>query len=73
MGEEAPNRRGMSDWLSMECPEHLILGTSAGQMRPDAELRQRSVEVEALPTDDAVCRYGEFDPRRTAATLHLAC
>jgi hypothetical protein len=43
-------------------------------MRPDAEtlerLRQRGVEVEALPTDEAVRRYGELDPHRTAASLH---
>jgi hypothetical protein len=30
------------------------------------ELRQRRVEVEALPADEAVGRYGELDPRRTA-------
>jgi hypothetical protein len=46
-------------------------------MRPDPEtlneLRQRGVEVEALPTDEAVRRYGELDPRRTAAALHLTC
>jgi hypothetical protein len=61
-----------------ELPERLILGTGAyGQMRPDPEtldeLRQRGVEVEALPTDAAVRRYGELDPRRTAAALHLTC
>jgi hypothetical protein len=46
-------------------------------MRPDPEaveqLRQRGVEVEALPTGEAVHRYGELDPRRTAAALHLTC
>jgi hypothetical protein len=31
------------------------------------------VEVEALPTGDAVSRYLELDPRRTAAALHLTC
>ena len=61
-----------------ELPEHLVVGTGAyGQMRPDSEalneLRQRGVEVEALPTDEAVRRYGELDPRRTAAALHLTC
>jgi hypothetical protein len=61
-----------------ELPERLIVGTGAyGQMRPDPEtldeLRQRGVEVEALPTDAAVRRYGELDPRRTAAALHLTC
>jgi hypothetical protein len=61
-----------------DLPEHLIVGTGAyGQMRPDSEalneLRQRGIEVEALPTDEAVHRYGELDPRRTAAALHLTC
>ena len=59
-------------------PERLLVGTGAyGQMRPDPEaveqLRERGVEVEALPTGDAVRRYGELDPRRTAAALHLTC
>ncbi len=61
-----------------ELPERLIVGTGAyAQMRPDPEaldqLRQRGVEVEALPTDEAVRRYGELDPRCTAAALHLTC
>lgn len=61
-----------------ELPERLVVGMGAyGQMRPDPEaleqLRQRGVEVEALPTDEAVRRYGELDPRRTAAALHLTC
>jgi hypothetical protein len=61
-----------------ELPERLVVGTGAyGQMRPDPEtlerLRQRGVEVEALPTDEAVRRYGELDPHCTAAALHLTC
>lgn len=61
-----------------ELPEHLVVGTGAhGQMRPDPEvveqLRSRGVEVEALTTAEAVSRYGELDPRRTAAALHLTC
>jgi hypothetical protein len=61
-----------------ELPERLVVGTGAyGQMRPDPgtleQLRQRGVEVEALPTEEAVRRYGELDPRRTAAALHLTC
>lgn len=61
-----------------ELPERLVVGTGAyGQLRPDPEaidqLRQRGVEVEALPTDEAVRRYGELDPRRAAAALHLTC
>jgi hypothetical protein len=61
-----------------ELPERLLVGTGAhGQLRPDEEalneLRQRGIEVEALPTDEAVRRYRELDPRRTAAALHLTC
>ena len=61
-----------------ELPSRLVVGTGAyGRMRPDpevlAQLRQRGVEVEVLPTDEAVRRYGELDPRRTAAALHLTC
>jgi hypothetical protein len=61
-----------------ELPEHLLVGTGAyGQMRPDPEtleqLRERGIEVEALPTGEAVRRYGQLDPRRTAAALHLTC
>jgi hypothetical protein len=66
------------DAVVEELPERLVVGTGAyGQMRPDPEaldeLRQRGVEVEALPTDEAVRLYGELDPRRTAAALHLTC
>ena len=61
-----------------ELPEHLILGTGAsGRMRPDPgtidELRNRGIQVEVLPTDRAVARYGELDPGRAAAALHLTC
>jgi hypothetical protein len=61
-----------------ELPEYLLIGTGAhGQMRPEREtleqLRERGVEVEMLPTGEAVRRYGELDPRRTAAALHLTC
>ena len=61
-----------------ELPKRLVVGTGAyGQMRPDPEalneLRQQGVEVEALPTDEAVRRYGELDPRCAAAALHLTC
>jgi hypothetical protein len=61
-----------------ELPERLVVGTGAyGRMRPEPEalreLGHRGVEVEALPTDEAVHRYGELDPRRTAAALHLTC
>jgi hypothetical protein len=61
-----------------ELPERLVVGTGAyGQMTPDTEalerLRARGIEVEALPTADAVQRYLELDPGRTAAALHLTC
>jgi hypothetical protein len=61
-----------------ELPERLVVGTGAyGQMRPEPDaleqLRKRGIEVEALPTGEAVSRYGELDPRRTAAALHLTC
>jgi hypothetical protein len=61
-----------------ELPERLVVGTGAnGQLRPEPEaleqLRQRGIQVEALPTGEAVRRYGELDPGRTAAALHLTC
>ena len=61
-----------------ELPERLILGTGAyGRMRPDPaaleQLREREIEVESLPTPDAVKRFAEFDSSRTAAALHLTC
>jgi hypothetical protein len=69
--------RDLDDVLE-ELPEHLLVGTGAyGQLRPEPEtleqLRERGIEVEALPTAEAVRRYGELDPRRTAAALHLTC
>jgi hypothetical protein len=59
-------------------PEHLVIGTGAlGRMRPDPHalegLQARGVRVESLPTGQAVHRYGELDPSRTAAALHLTC
>jgi hypothetical protein len=61
-----------------ELPERLLIGTGAhGQLRPDPaaldRLRARGIRVEALPTATAVRRYGELDPARTAAALHLTC
>ena len=61
-----------------ELPERLLVGTGAyGRLRPDPAtletLRARGVEVEVLPTADAVRRYVELDPRNTAAALHLTC
>jgi hypothetical protein len=61
-----------------ELPARLIVGTGAyGRMRPDPAaleaLRARGVDVEALPTAEAVARYAELDPKTTAAALHLTC
>ena len=61
-----------------DLPAHLVVGTGAyGRMRPDPdaleELRARGIEVEVLPTGEAVRRYGELDPGQTAAALHLTC
>jgi hypothetical protein len=61
-----------------ELPERLILGTGAyGRLHPDpdaiAGLRGRGIEVEVLPTEEAVRRYGALNPARTAAALHLTC
>lgn len=61
-----------------ELPERLVVGTGAyGRMRPDPRalelLRERKIVVESLPTGEAVRRYGELDPARTAAALHLTC
>jgi hypothetical protein len=61
-----------------ELPDRLIVGCGAhGQLRPHPAvleaLREQGVEVEALQTGEAVRRYGESDPRRTAAALHLTC
>jgi hypothetical protein len=46
-------------------------------MRPDPEtveqLERDGVKVKAVPTADAIRRYGELDPRRTAAGLQLTC
>jgi hypothetical protein len=61
-----------------ELPERLVIGTGAfGQLHPDPaaleRLRARGVQVEVLPTAPAVQRYGELDPARTAAALHLTC
>jgi hypothetical protein len=66
------------DEVIEELPERLVLGVGAQrQLRPDpavlAALERRGVQVECLPTDEAVRRYGELDERRTAAALHLTC
>jgi hypothetical protein len=61
-----------------ELPERLIVGCGAhGRLEPHPSviesLRARGVEVEAMPTAEAVRRYGELDPERAAAALHLTC
>jgi hypothetical protein len=46
-------------------------------MQPDPivldDLRARGIDVECLPTDRAVERFGELDPATSAAALHLTC
>ena len=59
-------------------PDRLLVGTGAyQQMRPDPgtleALRARGVDVEVLPTAEAVRRYAQLDPHKTAAALHLTC
>jgi hypothetical protein len=61
-----------------ELPARLVVGTGAyGRMRPHPDtiekLRERGVEVEVLPTEEAVRRYGALNPAETAAALHLTC
>ena len=61
-----------------ELPPRLVVGCGAhGRLAPDpAALRalaERGIDVEVLPTEEAVRRYGELDERRTAAALHLTC
>ena len=60
-----------------ELPERLLIGTGAGPdaPRPRGGRRPRGPRrrVEVLPTPQAVRRYRELDPKRTAAALHLTC
>jgi hypothetical protein len=64
-----------------ELPERLIVGCGAdGRLRPDPSvaeaLARRGVELEALPTAEAVRRYAELEaqnPAAVAAALHLTC
>jgi hypothetical protein len=61
-----------------ELPGRLVVGTGAyGRMRPDPEaiekLRERGIDVEVLPTEEAVYRYQAANPAETAAALHLTC
>ena len=61
-----------------ELPERLVVGTGAdARMAPDPDalerLRARGIEVDVLPTAEAIERYTKLDPRRTAAALHLTC
>src|SRR5918911_390949 len=55
-----------------DLPERLIVGCGyAGRLRPDRAvveaLRRRGTEIEALPTDAAVARYGELAEANPAA------
>jgi hypothetical protein len=61
-----------------ELPERLLVGTGAhGRLQPDPRtletLRARGIDVEVLPTAEAVERYAGLDPKKTAVALHLTC
>jgi hypothetical protein len=64
-----------------DLPQRLILGCGyASRLEPEPSvieaLAQRGVKVEALPTDQAVERFGELEarnPAAVAAALHLTC
>ena len=70
-------REDLSDvWADL--PARLVVSTgAAGRMEPDPVvlegLRARGIDVECLPTDRAVERFGELDPATSAAALHLTC
>ena len=66
------------DAVADELPERLIVGCGMhGRLEPHPSvleaLREQGIEVEAMPTSEAVKRYDELDPARTAAALHLTC
>jgi hypothetical protein len=69
------------DEVLEELPERLVVGCGAdGRLNPDpgvaAALAGRGVEMEALPTAEAVERYAELEaenPAAVAAALHLTC
>jgi len=64
-----------------ELPERLVVGCGHdSRLRPNPSvaeaLARRGVEMEALPTRDAVRRYAELEasnPAAVAAALHLTC
>jgi hypothetical protein len=64
-----------------ELPERLVVGCGAdGRLRPHPSvvdaLAERGIEMEALPTAEAVRRYEQLradNPAATAAALHLTC
>jgi hypothetical protein len=61
-----------------DLPERLVVGCGAhGRLHPDPSvteaLASRGVELEAFPTGEAIERYRQLDPTRTAAVLHLTC
>ena len=66
------------DGVLEELPARLVVGTGAyGRLRPDPgtidALRDRGIDVEVLPTAEAIDRYRHLDPQTTAAALHLTC
>jgi hypothetical protein len=69
------------DEVADELPERLVVGCGHdGRLRPDPSvveaLARIGIEMEALPTADAVRRYTELEtenPAAVAAALHLTC
>jgi hypothetical protein len=61
-----------------ELPRRLIVGCGHdARLEPHPSvieaLAQRGIDVEAIPTGEAVRRYRESNPAETAAALHLTC
>jgi hypothetical protein len=69
------------DEVLEELPGRLVVGCGAdGRLEPDPgvadALARRGVQMEALPTAEAVERYSELEtanPAAVAAALHLTC
>jgi hypothetical protein len=69
------------DEVADELPGRLVVGCGHdGRLRPDPSvaeaLGRRGIQLEALPTGDAVRRYTELaakNPAAVVAALHLTC
>jgi hypothetical protein len=58
--------------LPVEAPTPTLSNVTTRRSAASASMRA-GIEVEVLPTAEAVERYGRLDPRKTAAALHLTC